>query len=582
MQSTPTLLPSWIEAPRAVVGVCPTLAFHQRRRLFHALERVLPVQFAPRPEGEWRGLQAVILFGEGAGLMEQVSAGGLPTFIVEKQCVYAGEGGQMVRFADVGRLDRRLRGQQMESVLTSIGLARDGVDHVDLATTGDRLLWQTSSTAPRVDRVAVSPTELESGESVRDHLRAGRYLQLLPLFDFLREITGHGRRDGQVRATLIIDDPNLHWRSYGYVGFRSLAAHARANGYHVTFATVPLDCWFAWPGAARIFRANGDVLSLTSHGAYHLHAELVAGSSGRVSSQLFEDAAARLDRFARRWGVPVSRVMVPPHGMSALPVHDALVGAGFEALCTTLGWWADWPEDQASIAGIAAADVSPAGLPVFARHCLAGRFAREDALISAYLGQPVVLYGHPQDLSDGYDLLERAASWLRSVSPTIWLALERIARTNVITHFDVPSATLHLKVLNRRCNVMAPAGARSASIEGPGSADSVGCVRSGGAVSRLHATAIGWQSDEHLPCEGGHPVEVIFGDAFRDHARRRPTTAPLRAYARRAGVETRDRLRPILRQLRLEPLTATVEEAFRARQEAAFHARQRRRVRDAA
>ena len=45
--------------------------------------------------------------------------------------------------------------------------------------------------------------------------------------------------------------------------------------------------------AARIFRANDDVLSLTSHGAYHLHAELVAESSGRVASQLFEDAAAR-------------------------------------------------------------------------------------------------------------------------------------------------------------------------------------------------------------------------------------------------------------------------------------------------
>ncbi len=95
--------------------------------------------------------------------------------------------------------------------------------------------------------------------------------------------------------------------------------HAHANRYHVAFATVPLDCWFAWPGAARIFRANRDVLSLTSHGAYHLYSELATESSGTMSAQLFEDAAARLDRFARRWGVPVSRVMVPPHGRSALP-----------------------------------------------------------------------------------------------------------------------------------------------------------------------------------------------------------------------------------------------------------------------
>jgi hypothetical protein len=582
VQATSTLLPSWAAAPRAVVGVCPTSAFHERRRLFHALERVLPVEFAPRPEGDWRGLQALILFGKDTGFIERVNAGRLPAFMVEEQRVYAGEAGHMVRFADTGRLDRKLRGQQMESVLTGIGLARDGVDHVDLATIGDCPLWQTSRTAPRVDRVAVPPPELKSRESVRDHLRAGRYLELLPLFDFLGELTGHGRGNGPVRATFIIDDPNLHWRSYGYVGFRSLAAHARANGYHVTFATVPLDCWFAWPGAARIFRANGDVLSLTSHGAYHLYSELAAGSSGRGSSALFEDAAARLDRFANRWGVPVGRVMVPPHGMSALCVHDALVGAGFEALCTTLGWWADWPDDQASIAGIAVADVSPAGLPVFARHCLPGRFAREDALISAYLGQPVVLYGHPQDLSDGYNLLEVAASWLGSVSPTVWRALEWIARTNVVTHVDVPTATLHLKVLNRHCNVVAPAGARKASIEGPGSGDSVGCIRSAGAMCRVHATAIGWRSDEHIPCEAGHTLEVMIGDTFRDHARRRPTIAPLRAYARRAAVETRDRLHPILRRLGLESLAATVEEVFRARRKAALHARKRRRIRDAA
>ncbi len=582
MQSTPTLVPSWNEAPRAVVGVCPTLAFHQRRRLFHALERVLPIQFAPRPEGQWRGLQALILFGEDAGFGGHVSAQRLPTIIVEKQCVYAGEADQMVRFAAVGRLDRTLRGQQMKSILASLGLASDGIRHVDLATIGGRPLWQTSTTAPRVDRVAMSPAELKSGESVRDHLRAGRYFQLLPLFDFLRGITGDRHGDGPVRATFIIDDPNLHWRSYGYVGFRSLAAHARTNGYHVTFATVPLDCWFAWPGAARIFRANGDVLSLTSHGAYHLRSELVAECSGRLSSQLFDDATARLDRFARRCGVPVSRVMVPPHSMSALPVHDALVGAGFEALCTSLGWWADWPEDQASIAGIAAADVSPAGLPVFARHCLPSRFAREDALISAYLDQPVVLYGHPQDLSDGYDVLARAASWLRSVSPTIWLPLEGIARTNLVTHFDVASATLHLKLLNRHCNVIAPAGARSASIQGPCSADSIGYVCSAGAASRVHATGTGWQSDEHFPCDGGHPVEVIVGSTFPDRARRRPTTAPLGAYARRAAVETRDRLRPILRKVGLEPFTAIVEQAFHARQEAAFQGGQCRKVRDAA
>jgi len=72
-----------------------------------------------------------------------------------------------------------------------------------------------------------------------------------------------------------------------------------------------------------------------------------------------------------------------------------------------------------------------------------------------------------------------------------------------------------------------------------------------GTVSGVHPTNIGWQSDECFRCEGGHPVEVIVGDTYADHPRRRPASAPFRAYARRAAVETRDRLRPMLRELGL-------------------------------
>ena len=180
-----------------------------------------------------------------------------------------------------------------------------------------------------------------------------------------------------------------------------------------------------------------DVLSLTSYDVYHLRAELVAGCSGRVSAQLLEDAAARLDRFARRSRVSVGRVMAPPHNMSALPAHDALVGAGFEALSTKLGWPEDWPQELASTAGL--------------------------------------------------------------------------------------------------------------SIEGLGSVDPVGYVSSAGGVSRVHSIGTRWQSDDHLSCKGGQTVEVIIGNAFRDHPPRQPASAPLRAYARRAAVEARDRLRPIMR-----------------------------------
>src|ERR1700761_3965051 len=145
MPPIPTLLPSWAEASRAVIGVCPPLAFHQRRRLFHSLARVHPVRFAPRQQGDWRGLQAAVIFAENAGLTEKAGAGRLPTFTVEEHRIDDNEPGPAIRLADVGRLDDRLRGQQLRTALTGSGLTHGGVGRVDLATSGDRLLWQTSS-----------------------------------------------------------------------------------------------------------------------------------------------------------------------------------------------------------------------------------------------------------------------------------------------------------------------------------------------------------------------------------------------------------------------------------------------------
>src|ERR1700761_6088533 len=130
MTGIPTLLPSWTEAPRAVVGVCPALAFHQRQCLFDALKRIFPVDFAPRSEGEWRGLQAAIIFGEGAGVRHRAGTPRVPAFIIETQRVDTSAPGQVVQFSEAARLDPMLRGAQMKSALTSSGLTVGGRDCV--------------------------------------------------------------------------------------------------------------------------------------------------------------------------------------------------------------------------------------------------------------------------------------------------------------------------------------------------------------------------------------------------------------------------------------------------------------------
>ena len=316
------------------------------------------------------------------------------------------------------------------------------------------------------------------------------------MFDFLRAVCGYSTWSrAPTRATFLIDDPNLHWRTYGFVRFRELAQAATAHGYHVTFATVPLDSWFAWPSVAGLFRANDPSLSLTAHGVYHLHEELAARADFERAAS---GAAIRLDRFERRFGVPVGRVMIPPHGWSRLAVHPALLAARFEALCEAPRWWWDWPDAEQSAAGIEVADFSPAGLPVICRFPLASDDVLDNALISAYLDQPIVWYGHHDDLADGYEVLAELADWLRGIGPTEWLPLAQVSRTNARIAVDHGGDDIRIRMFSRVVDVALLRGGRARRGRGArpiagGKPDPVRWARSG---SRRTGSRLGIRTGE--------------------------------------------------------------------------------------
>ncbi len=132
-------------------------------------------------------------------------------------------------------------------------------------------------------------------------------------------------QDAPTRASFIIDDPNLHWPSYGHVRFPELALDAAENGYHVAFGTIPLDAWLVHPGVARLFRENRHVLSLLVHGNDHLREELNRPRSDREALALLAQALQRVTALERRAGVGVSRVMVAPHGLCGEQMMRAML-----------------------------------------------------------------------------------------------------------------------------------------------------------------------------------------------------------------------------------------------------------------
>ena len=122
--------------------------------------------------------------------------------------------------------------------------------------------------------------ELASGQTLRDHLREGRFMGLVPLLHFLEEVCGEAAwTRPPLRACFVIDDPNLHWTSYGFIDYAELASHAARHGYHVALAMVPLDGALVSRRAAQLFKSSAGRLSLLVHGNDHVAREL-----GRLSS----------------------------------------------------------------------------------------------------------------------------------------------------------------------------------------------------------------------------------------------------------------------------------------------------------
>jgi hypothetical protein len=140
-----------------------------------------------------------------------------------------------------------------------------------LATSAAGPVWAYSENeGVKHFRSAFALPDLQSDQCLREILCGERFLEMLPLLCWLREICADSLYDGPpLRACFIFDDPNLHWPSYGFVNYKKLAIQSERENYHISFATIPLDAWFTHSEAASIFREHPKRLSLSIHGNNH-------------------------------------------------------------------------------------------------------------------------------------------------------------------------------------------------------------------------------------------------------------------------------------------------------------------------
>jgi hypothetical protein len=532
------------EPPPLVVGVFPRLELERRRTLFAALELAYPVRFEGRTEGELGGLEAFLELG-GDEQAVGAAAAGLPALAL-LGAEADGPGREATQeLANEQALEPCLRGAGLPD-----GHLGDALDAG--ASLGDpdggTVLATAAPTwvgAGELERALLVPAELGPEEALRERLCLTRSAALLPLAHFLRRLTAALRwQPPAPRASIVFDDPNLHWPSYGFLKLDELAEHARAHGYHAALAMVPLDARFAHPTAVRTLKQSDGAISLVVHGNDHDGGELGRQRTEAEGTALAAQALRRISAFERRTGLGVDRVMVPPHEECSEATVQGLLRCGFEAVTMTrpFPWlavpprsWLARPAGAAPLVGWHPASFADA-MPVLLRHPLLTRDAPELAL-RAFLDQPLILYGHHGDLAEGgLEVLASAVEEVNRLRPANWCSLGEIAAANFETR--VQGSTLHLRPFARRVRLRVPERVQQLLVE-------LVEAHPGAEGERLFVDGRPRELDEPITVEPGTLVDLQLQVADRVDvsvvATRRPRAAAL---ARRALGEGRDRVLP--------------------------------------
>jgi hypothetical protein len=521
-----------VDDRRKTVAVHPPEGLATRPRLFEALEAAFPVVFRPSAPGV--SADGTIVFCDGSRFPdteELAHRHGAPVLAVGGQLGLAG-GAAKVQFGDQPPLDRRLRRIALSDRLVGATLrpAR-GEAVLAGARSGPAWTWSSSHTVHRVRSVL---PELAPGE-VLYALLSQRPVAALAVVQFLREIAGDAAwLVPALRAVIVFDDPNLRWKSYGFLDYRALVRHADEHSYHAAMAMIPIDAGRPHPAAVDLFSRRPDRLSLVFHGNDHIKHELLAPADAESALATAAQAVRRVARFERASGLHVERVMMPPHGLCSEQMTRALSAVGFDALAAIhpRPWTQDWRSGPL-LTGWRPADFV-GGCAVLPRIPLTSSAA--DIALRAFLDHPVIVYGHHEDVAGGLEPLAEAAALINRLGDVGWMSPGRIAAGNYERRVD--GDALVVRPHSRRIVLDPPPEARSLELVSPEDALGDSEVR-GWSVTEGPVHSFGEAVE--LPAGAG-PLEVRLHSAADVDVRHVPAPA-WRPWPRlrRATTEARDR-----------------------------------------
>jgi hypothetical protein len=528
--------------------VFPAAAWTERQPLFQALSELYPVDFVVGDDPASPRSDAALLFGVSRAEALRAAQSSWPclAFATEPGPIVRTVSGS-VRFAALASLPVAFRGRSMaHGSLEGVAALTERPGDTVIARLEDHILWIQPGVS-NLHLLAAEPPNIPADGYLFQFFNRDDWMRLFPLLHFLRELSG--LELPPLRACFMFDDPNLHWKSYGYIQYPHLIQHANRHNYHVSFATVPLDAWYTHRGTAALFREHENRLSFLVHGNNHTHRELAQPLSDEDCQALAAQALRRIASLEQASGLKVPRVMAAPHGACSDAMATVLLGMGFEAACISRGSIMvhnrdrPWPKSV----GLHPAEFLGHGLPTVPRFRLAPA-CRSEVLLASFLGQAIIPVGHHQDIAGGLGLLQELAELINSLGKVRWTDLGSIALSSFSSQRK--GSLLHVKMYSRRVKLTVPEGITQICVERPWlNAQRIESLNWRENESSVQSTSS--PAPEPIQTRAGAELEIssVLPNAI-DLAKVHPQRTPLWVIGRRQLCELRDRLRPAVDRFR--------------------------------
>ena len=428
--------------PKIRVAVAPATEYELRRRLFDMLSSQLEVSFEPHTPGDYEGVQGLIALTGAADAAPEASLHNVSCYEVISSQPIPSAAQSAIAFTASAVVHRAFRGKTLTDP-TEINFSQVPDAFESLAKVREQTVWAVEQQGNHEHhRVGVDVPVFTERDFFHNHFREQRWFAMLPLLHFLRRLLGpDGWPAAEPRASFIIDDPNLHHRSYGYIDFEKLAKHAAAHNYHATIATVPLDAWYFDRHVVDLFQTHKKYISLMMHGVNHVADELARPYEEEDALSLLATGLRRIADLESRSGVSVARVMAAPHGAFAEFIADLMLRLGYESACVSIGSLLRWNPEKPWPANLGFSIAQPLGnlgFPVFHRIGI----SETDIRLRTLLGHPVIVATHHQDCVSNFVRLESMANTVNSIANVRWMGIEEISATNFVS--TIQNGTLRI------------------------------------------------------------------------------------------------------------------------------------------